>query len=280
MATTDEVKSSTHDDEYVLATGDEGAKALAIQQQYLFETSEAQLQKAGLQTGLTVCDIGCGSGEMTEYLAKKVGDAGCVFAIDVSDEQLEFTKNRINQLGLKNVRTIKADIQNIEVSEYIQADIIYSRLVLMHVRESQKALLNMYAMLKSGGVLSLQETTWNTINCSIPCPELLEYRDAVIALGASYGADFNFGQKMTGILNALGFHILEQQTISTNRSILLGKELIAARPEVREKLINSKIATRKQIEEWFLKINALPEDDPNAYFNLADMTQVLVKKDA
>lgn len=269
---------ATDNNEYVLATGESGAKALALQQQYLFAASENQLQKAGLKSGMTVCDIGCGSGEMTEYLAKKVGDNGCVFAIDVSAEQLEFTKNRINQLGLKNVKTIQADIRNIEDLEHIKADIVYSRLVLMHMSDPQKALLNMYAILKPGGILSLQETTWSTISCSIFCPELLKYRDAVIALGKSYGGDFNFGQKMPSVLNELGFNIIEQQTVTANRSIMFGKQLLASRPEVREKLINSKIVTREQIEEWFLKINALPEDDPNACFNVADMTHVLVKK--
>ena len=270
--------SKTNRQIYALGTGNKGAKALQIQQKYMGKISYTQLQKAGLKSGMVVCDIGCGSGEMTEYLAQQVGKNGLVYAIDSSDEQLELTKKKIEKLGLTNVRYIKADIQNSEELPQILADIVYARLVLMHLPNPKKALINMYAFLKPGGILSLQETTWSTIRCSVPCPEMIKYRDAVIALGRTRDADYNLGEKLPAICKELGYYVIEHYTTPAKQSIAFAKELITARPELAQKIAQAGIATTQELKSWFEKILALPENDPHAFVNLADMTHVLVKK--
>lgn len=64
---------------YFLGTGDEAAKRLDLQHELSADMSYEHLEKAGLQKGQTVFDIGCGSGAMTLYLAKAVGPEGHVY---------------------------------------------------------------------------------------------------------------------------------------------------------------------------------------------------------
>lgn len=42
------------------------------------------IEKLGIKTGHNVLDIGCGTGRLTEYLSKIVGDEGRIYGIDPS----------------------------------------------------------------------------------------------------------------------------------------------------------------------------------------------------
>ena len=103
-------------DAYVLSTSVQARQNLDYQHQLMAEESYKQLKKAGLKKDQIVWDIGCGSGAMTEYIARTVGDNGKVFAVDVSKEQLENTIKRLSDVGLKNVTFILADIQDAKAS--------------------------------------------------------------------------------------------------------------------------------------------------------------------
>ena len=88
---------------YFLSTATQGASNLDLQHEILKEASTEQLSKAGLGQGMIVWDIGCGSGAQTEYLAKAVGNEGRVYAMDISKEQVETAKRRVDTADLKNV---------------------------------------------------------------------------------------------------------------------------------------------------------------------------------
>jgi len=267
------------DSTYMLGIGTTGAKALAIQQGYLKKNSCNQLTKAGLKPGMKVYDIGCGSGEMTAYLAQQVGENGLVYAVDESEEQLTLTKKRIEALKLTNVRYIQADIQTYQDWDLKQADIVYARLLLMHLPHPKNALKNMYNLLKSGGILSLQETTWSTVHCSLSCKALEKYRDAVIALGKMRGADYNLGAKLPQVCQELDFKIVYANEEETTVKINVGKALIIARiPELRSRLIEAKTTTAEDFDSWMQIISELPEENDKAYINVANMMHILVEK--
>lgn len=56
-----------------------------------------------LKPGETVADIGAGSGYFTFRLARHVGDAGRVYAVDVSPDMILHLNRRIRDLQAKNV---------------------------------------------------------------------------------------------------------------------------------------------------------------------------------
>ncbi|HEU4841591.1 MAG TPA: hypothetical protein VFT09_09120, partial [Ilumatobacteraceae bacterium] len=71
-------------DDYVLATGDEGAARLHLLHEVYGASSRAACAAAGLAEGWRVADIGCGVGDMSCWLGESVGPAGAVIAMDVS----------------------------------------------------------------------------------------------------------------------------------------------------------------------------------------------------
>jgi len=65
----------------------------------------------GITTGKTVADVGAGSGWFTVRAARRVGDGGTVYAVDINPESIRYVEDRAQKEKLHNVKTIlgKAD---------------------------------------------------------------------------------------------------------------------------------------------------------------------------
>ena len=65
----------------------------------------------GITREKTVADIGAGSGWFTVLAARRVGDAGMVYAVDINPESIRYVDDRAQKEKLHNVKTIlgKAD---------------------------------------------------------------------------------------------------------------------------------------------------------------------------
>lgn len=62
----------------------------------------------GLKPGQTACDVGAGPGYFSLRLARAVGKAGRVFAVDVKPVILDALRDRVGQTGLTNVTPVLA----------------------------------------------------------------------------------------------------------------------------------------------------------------------------
>jgi SAM-dependent methyltransferase len=60
----------------------------------------------GIATGKNVADIGAGSGWFTVRAARRVGDAGTVYAVDINPEAIQYIGDRAQKENLHNVKTI------------------------------------------------------------------------------------------------------------------------------------------------------------------------------
>ncbi len=60
----------------------------------------------GIAPGKTVADIGAGSGWFTVRAAKRVGDTGTVYAVDINPEAIRYISSRIHKENLRNVKPI------------------------------------------------------------------------------------------------------------------------------------------------------------------------------
>src|ERR1700730_8358062 len=60
----------------------------------------------GIAPGKTVADIGAGSGWFTVRAAKRVGDTGTVYAVDINPEAIRYIYSRIQKQNLRNVKPI------------------------------------------------------------------------------------------------------------------------------------------------------------------------------
>ena len=60
----------------------------------------------GIHVGSNVADIGAGSGWFTVRAAKRVGEDGTVYAVDINPESIKYIDDRVRKEGVHSVRTI------------------------------------------------------------------------------------------------------------------------------------------------------------------------------
>src|SRR5260370_21902157 len=60
----------------------------------------------GIKQGSNVADIGAGSGWFTVRAARRVGDGGVVYAVDINRDYLYYIENPARRDGLVNIRVI------------------------------------------------------------------------------------------------------------------------------------------------------------------------------
>jgi len=60
----------------------------------------------GITSGKTVADVGAGSGWFTVRAAKRVGDTGIVYAVDINPDAIHYIESRIRKEHLHNVKPI------------------------------------------------------------------------------------------------------------------------------------------------------------------------------
>ncbi len=123
------------------------------------QPADKLIERSGIKQGMTVLDLGCGSGAFTTFVARAVGKQGRVYAVDIQAAMLK-------QLERKLARAENQDIKNIELKQASayqlpledgSLDLVYMVTVLEEIPDRGKALREIRRALKPGGILSVTE---------------------------------------------------------------------------------------------------------------------------
>jgi len=114
---------------------------------------ERAMDRAGIAPGEHVLDVGCGCGETTIALGRRVGPGGLVLGIDISAPMLGRAVETARAVGAANVRFENADAQ-IHPLRPAAFDVVYSRFGVMFFADPAAAFANLRAALRPGGRLA------------------------------------------------------------------------------------------------------------------------------
>lgn len=110
---------------------------------------EAALQRAAPQPGERVTDVGCGCGDTTLALARRVGASGRVVGVDVSRAMLDVARSRVAQQGLANLSFVEGDAAETELPQ--RSDLVFSRFGTMFFSQPAAAFGHLRSSLRAGG---------------------------------------------------------------------------------------------------------------------------------
>jgi SAM-dependent methyltransferase len=141
---------------------------------------------------------------VTERIASRIADAGHVYAVDSSPEQLRIA--RTNLADRPNVTFIQASLEEDPLRGQ-HLDWVYSRFLLMHVRNLDHALNAMADMIAEDGALLLEIADVGSLTFSPADADSDLWRNWWYSLGKTRGLSFDVADRIADALHHAGFTI-------------------------------------------------------------------------
>jgi cyclopropane-fatty-acyl-phospholipid synthase len=132
---------------YSCGLWDESTKDLSAAEEKMLEV---YLQRAGIQDGMEILELGCGWGSFSLFAAKRFPKCK-VTGVSNSRPQREFIMGRAAELGIKNLEIITQDVNKLELNRTF--DRVVSIEMFEHMRNYEKLLGRISSWLKPEGKL-------------------------------------------------------------------------------------------------------------------------------
>ena len=120
----------------------------------IFHQRAAILKAAGITPGMTVADIGAGTGLFTIPFAGAAGPSGKVYAVEISQKFIDHIKARSEKENVPNIQTVLCTDRSVELPEN-SIDLAFICDVYHHFEHPQDSLKSLFRALKSGGMVVL-----------------------------------------------------------------------------------------------------------------------------
>lgn len=115
-----------------------------------WQKPEALIEAMEIEAGMTVADIGAGTGYFIPFLAEAVGREGTVYAADIEESMLEYIENTAQEEGWEQVETVQATMHH-SALPFEGVDRIVTINTWHHIAERGAYAEHLYECLKEGG---------------------------------------------------------------------------------------------------------------------------------
>lgn len=181
----------------------DNALRLERPERYALIPPDATLKQLGLGPGMTMIDIGAGTGYFTRAASAIVGPAGKVYAADMSSDMLA----HLHQGGLPgNVETIHSEEYIIPLPD-ATADLSLLAFVVHETPDIMRFVREATRITKPSGVVAIIEWKKQTEELGPPQEERLDQQDLLTLLADQPGPVH------TGDLNTSHYFVLIRRTL-------------------------------------------------------------------
>ena len=108
----------------------------------------------GLSSGMTVGEIGAGTGALTVLMAGHVGAGGRVYSTEINEDRLADIRKATSAASLTNVTVLQAGAEATNLPAAC-CDVIFMRNVYHHFSNPAAVNRSLYASLRTGGRLAI-----------------------------------------------------------------------------------------------------------------------------
>ena len=155
-----------------------------------------------LRRTMSVLDVGCGPGNITAGLARKV-DHGSIIGVDIEQSVIDIA-NAEQSPKAPNLRFEVGDVYRLDFPDE-HFDVVYAHQLLQHVGRPVAALEEMRRVLKTGGLLAVRDGDYGAF-AWYPTDEVLDRWMALYhELTTRNGAQADAGRRLKAWARAAGF---------------------------------------------------------------------------
>ena len=148
---------------YVIRGGQAGYDRLLVLARDRWPDTAALFSRAGLRPGNRCIDLGCGGGAVSLEMAKLVAPDGSVTGVDMDEVKLDLARKAAVDRGISNV---EFSLENVSSwAEPDSYDVVYSRFLMQHLREPVDLLRRMWAAVRAGGVVIVEDADFDGWCC-------------------------------------------------------------------------------------------------------------------
>ncbi|MGW3494998.1 methyltransferase [Streptomyces sp. NPDC001020] len=237
----------TRSDEYLLDNRQTEAGRRFDALSELFDaTTFRHIEDLGIGPGLRCWEVGAGGTSVISWLAEKVGPTGKVLATDI-DTSWAVTAAR----PPVEIRTHDVGAEEPPGEDF---DLVHARLVLVHVRDRDRALRSMIKALRPGGRLLVEDA--DPALQPLGCPDehgpeqrlANRLRNGFRTLLAERGADLSYGRRLPRLLREAGLHRVEADAYFPIASPACSALEAATIRQIRGRLLAAGLATDEEID--------------------------------
>lgn len=120
----------------------------------IFHQREAILKAAGIKPGMTVADIGAGTGLFTIPFAAAAGPEGKVYAVEISQNFVDHIKARAEKENARNIQTVLCTDRSVELPDS-SIDVAFLCDVYHHFEHPLESMKSLHRAMKPGGIIVL-----------------------------------------------------------------------------------------------------------------------------
>src|SRR5215510_13702435 len=203
---------------------------------------------AGISPGMNCLEIGCGSGDTTIELARRVGPNGHVLGGDIDDTKVELARHEAAQLNVSNVEFQVLDIRESDLT--VAFDLVYARFVLTHLSDPDSVVGSIHGLLKPGGLVILEDIDFSGHFVYPESTAFNRYHKLYCAVVQRRGGVPNIGPRLPLLLRKAGFKDIK---VSVVQPMGLEGEVKVITPltleNIAEAVIQEGLATHEQISD-------------------------------
>jgi SAM-dependent methyltransferase len=248
------------------------ANRLAVQAQVMSDATSRLLVDAGLTSGWRCLDVGCGGGQVSLELARRVGPDGSVLGVDVSEYMVAQAANAADRAGISNVRFQAADVYALPFQDTF--DLAYARLLLSYLAEPVLALRAMAAAVVEGGVVVVEDLFTDSLRSEPATAALDDLRRIYGAAVRAHAGDPTIGPRLPALFRIAGLNdVHATSTVNVMRTVEEKQMLVTLVDLMRESMIEAEAATAEEIDAMRAGVDAAARD-PECRFYQARIHQV------
>src|SRR5450432_4130581 len=179
---------------YVIRGGKQGYERLRVLARTWLPTTSALLDRVQLGPGMRCLDLGCGGGDVTFELARRVGPRGWAVGIDMDEVKIGLARQAAVSQGLPGVEFRVMNVYGwAEPNTY---DLVYCRNLLQHLSRPVEVLRTMWEAVREGGVIVVEDADFEGSFCDPPNEGFDFWVEAYQSVLERHGGDPRSGRKL------------------------------------------------------------------------------------
>lgn len=189
---------------YILGRTSEEYARLRRQAQAWEPATKSVLERAGIAPGMQCLDAGCGPGEVMRLMAQYAGPSGMVVGLDIDGHIGAEAIVTLAGLGLRRCRFVQGDIFQLEQIDEGPFDLVFARLLLMHLEKPAEALRKLYSWVKPGGRIVIQDFDTAAVDAEPRLAVMDEFKALWSGICRKTSKDQRFGLRIPELFSEAG----------------------------------------------------------------------------